>query len=120
MRLFFACAFFGTLAAAFDSSYTINTVAGSGWVGDNGPATSAILLQAEGIAADASGNVYIADAANHRVRKLSRSGVITTVAGTGVPGFSGDGGPASAAQLNSPYGLAYDSHGNLCIADLGN
>jgi uncharacterized protein (TIGR03437 family) len=120
MRLFFACAFFGTLAAAFDATYTISTVAGSGWVGDNGPATSAILVQAEGIAADASGNLYVSDAANHRVRKLSPSGIITTVAGTGVAGFSGDGGPAVAAQLNAPYGLAADSHGNLYIADLGN
>jgi uncharacterized protein (TIGR03437 family) len=120
MRLFFACAFFGTLAAASDVTYTISTVAGSGWVGDNGPATSAILVQAEGIATDASGNLYVSDAANHRVRKLSPSGIITTVAGTGVAGFSGDGGPAVAAQLNAPYGLAADSHGNLYIADLGN
>jgi uncharacterized protein (TIGR03437 family) len=121
MRPLFACAFFfSAVAAAFDTSYTISTAAGSSWVGDNGPATSAILLQAEGIAADSSGNVYIADAANHRVRRLARSGVITTVAGTGVAGFSGDGGPASAAQLNSPYGLACDSRGNLYIADLGN
>jgi uncharacterized protein (TIGR03437 family) len=121
MRPLFACAFFfSAVAAAFDASYTISTAAGSSWVGDNGPATSAILLQAEGIATDSSGNVYIADAANHRVRRLARSGVITTVAGTGVAGFSGDSGPARAAQLNSPYGLACDSRGNLYIADLGN
>src|SRR5712691_4919971 len=120
MRLFFACAFLSTVAPAFDVPYTITTVAGSDWVGDSGPATSAILLQAEGIAADSGGNVYIADAANHRVRKLSRSGAISTVAGTGVRGFSGDGGPASAAQLNSPYGLVFDFRGNLYIADLGN
>jgi uncharacterized protein (TIGR03437 family) len=120
MRPLFACAFFSAVAAAFDVSYTISTAAGSGWVGDNGPGAGAILLQAEGVAADPSGNLYIADAADHRVRKLSRSGVITTVAGTGVPGLSGDGGPAGAAQLSSPYGLACDSLGNLCIADLGN
>ena len=121
MRPLFACAFFfSAVAAAFDASYTISTAAGSSWVGDNGPATSAILLQSEGIAADSSGNIYIADAANHRVRRLARSGVITTVAGTGAAGFSGDGGPAVAAQLNSPYGLACDSRGNLYIADLGN
>jgi len=102
------------------SSYTINTVAGSDWVGDGGPPTSAILLQSEGIVTDGSGNLYIADAGDHRVRKVAANGVIETVAGTGVFGFSGDGGPAAQAQLNSPYGLALDAQGNLYIADLGN
>ena len=106
-----------TLAAG---SYTINTIAGSAWVGDGGPATSALLLQAEGIVSDAAGNLYIADAADHRVRRVDSSGTITTVAGTGSPGFSGDGGPASQAQLNSPYGLALDAQGSLYVADLGN
>ena len=119
MRLFFALLFPAVFATA-GVSYTINTIAGSDWVGDNGAATAAILLQADGIAADAAGNTYIADAANHRIRKVSRAGTITTIAGTGVPGFSGDGGPAAAAQLNSPYGLAFDGFGNLYIADLGN
>ncbi|HML18265.1 MAG TPA: hypothetical protein VK419_14645, partial [Bryobacteraceae bacterium] len=100
--------------------YTISTVAGSAWVGDDGPATAAILAQAEGIAFDASGNMYVADAGNHRVRKITHAGVITTFAGTGMAGFSGDGGPASAAQLNSPYGLMFDGAGDLLIADLGN
>lgn len=112
--------FLSGLAPAADSGYSINTVAGSSWVGDGGPATSAILLQAEGLAADAAGNLYIADAADQRVRKVSPGGVIQTVAGTGVRGFAGDGGPATSAQLNSPYGLACDAKGNLYIADLGN
>jgi uncharacterized protein (TIGR03437 family) len=106
--------------AAAGSSYSISTVAGSSWVGDGGPATSAILLQAEGLASDAAGNLYIADAADQRVRKVTPGGVIQTVAGTGVRGFAGDGGPATSAQLNSPYGLACDAKGNLYIADLGN
>ncbi len=101
-------------------SYTISTVAGSDWVGENVPATSAILLQAEGIATDLKGNIYISDAANHRVRCISPNGIIRTIAGTGIAGFAGDNGPASSAQLNSPYGLALDFAGNLYIADLGN
>jgi uncharacterized protein (TIGR03437 family) len=101
-------------------SYSISTVAGSDWVGENVPATSAILLQAEGIAMDTVGNIYISDANNHRVRCVSPNGLIRTIAGNGIAGFAGDGGPASASQLNSPYGLAFDLSGNLYIADLGN
>lgn len=104
---------------AATTAYTIATAAGSDWVGDGGAATAGILLQAQGIATDFNGNLYVSDAVDHRVRKISPQGVIATIAGTGEPGFSGDGGPASAAQLNSPYGLAY-SRGNLYIADLGN
>src|ERR1700733_3583123 len=100
------------------SSYAIDTVAGSDWVGDGDPPTTAILLQSEGMATDGSGNLYIADAGDHRVRKVASNGLIQTVAGTGVFGFSGDGGPATQAQLNSPYGLALDAQGNLYIADL--
>ena len=100
--------------------YTAAVLAGSDGVGDNGPATQALLFQAEGLATDPFGNIYIADAQGHRVRQVSPSGVIRTIAGTGQSGFSGDGGPASAAQLNSPYGLAMDNRGNLYIADLGN
>jgi sugar lactone lactonase YvrE len=100
--------------------YTIDTFAGSDFTGDQGMATLAILHQAEGIAFDFAGNLYIADAADHRIRKVTRAGVITTFAGTGIPGFSGDGGPAAAAQLNSPYGLLFDGLGDLFVADLGN
>jgi uncharacterized protein (TIGR03437 family) len=101
-------------------TYVVITAAGSDWVGDLGPATQALLFQAEGLATDAAGNLYIAEALGHRVRQVSPGGVIRTIAGTGQPGFSGDGGPANAAQLNAPYGLALDSRGNLYIADLGN
>ena len=118
MRLLFAI--LAVRALAGDVSYRIETVAGSDYVGDHGPATSAILLQADGIAADGAGSLYISDAASHRVRKISTSGIITTYAGTGIAGFSGDSGPAASAQLNAPYGIAVDGGGNLYIADLGN
>src|SRR5207253_10239200 len=68
----------------------------------------------------ASGNLFVSDLGNHRVRKISTGGVITTVAGNGAPGFSGDGGPATAAQLRNPAGIAIDPAGNLIIADYGN
>lgn len=100
--------------------YVISTVAGSGWIGDGGPASQAILRQPGGVAADANGNIYIAETGGHRVRKMDRSGAITTLAGTGVAGFSGDGGPAAQAQMASPYGVAADIAGNVYIADLGN
>ncbi|HEX5432334.1 MAG TPA: hypothetical protein VFW83_10220 [Bryobacteraceae bacterium] len=120
MRLFFACFVLLFSLTGRAQVYTISTIAGSDWVGDGGPATSAIVLQAEGLAADGDGNLYIADAADQRVRRVAPDGTISTVAGTGIRGFSGDGGPAAAAQLNSPYGLAFDTRGNLYIADLGN
>jgi uncharacterized protein (TIGR03437 family) len=102
------------------ASYIIQTVAGTNDVGNGGTALSTAFSQPEGIAVDHSGNVYVADAAVHQVRKIAADGSIQTVAGTGVAGFGGDGGPASAALLNQPYGLALDSAGNLYIADLGN
>lgn len=102
------------------ASFTINTIAGSDWVGDGGAASRAILIQPQGLATDGRGNLYIADAGDHRVRKVGADGTIETVAGTGIRGFSGDGGPATGAQLDSPYGLALDAQDNLYIADLGN
>jgi uncharacterized protein (TIGR03437 family) len=90
-----------------------------GFSGDNGPATSAQVGGPRGLAVDSAGNVYIADSYANRVRKVS-NGVITTVAGNGTPGFSGDNGPAISAQLAQPFGLAVDSAGNLYIADWGN
>src|ERR1035441_335712 len=89
-------------------------------MGDGGPATAAQISTIQGIAIDRWGNLYLSDTANHRVRKISAGGVITTLAGTGAPGFSGDGGPATSAQLNFPYGLAADLAGNLYVADYGN
>ena len=105
------------LLADTPTTYTIQTVAGTDFVGDGGVATTAILSQPEGIAVDAAGNIYVADADDNRVRRISTSGVIQTIAGTGHAGFSGDGGPGSSAQINQPYGLALDAAGNLYIAD---
>ena len=97
----------------------IHTVAGTGvngYSGDGAAATKATLNTPTGVVVDKSGNYYIADSFNHCVRKVS-GGVITTIAGTGIPGYNGDGIAASAAQLNYPYGLALDGTGNLYIAD---
>ncbi len=110
------------------ASGTITTIAGSGttgyagggYSGDGGPATDARLNYPSGVAVDAAGNLYIADGNNHRVRKVSTSGTITTVAGNGNRGYSGDGGPAINADLDSPYGVAVDTVGNLYIADTDN
>jgi uncharacterized protein (TIGR03437 family) len=105
------------------SNGVIATVAGNGtygFGGDNGQAINAELYQPEGLAVDSSGNLYIADTSNSRVRKVSTSGVITTVAGNGTPSFAGDGAAATSAELDEPIGLALDSAGNLYIADLAN
>jgi pimeloyl-ACP methyl ester carboxylesterase len=101
----------------------ITTVAGNGtpgYSGDNGIATSAELNWPYGVAVDASGNIYIADDQNHLIRKVSPGGIITTVAGDGTRGYSGDNGPAISAELNWPSGVAVDVFGNLYIADTGN
>jgi uncharacterized protein (TIGR03437 family) len=105
---------------AADVTYSIQTIAGSDYVGDGGTAALAQIGSAEGLAIDSAGNLYVSDAIDHRVRKIAPGGVITTVAGTGRPGFGGDGGQADAAQLKTPYGIAVDADGNLYIADLGN
>ncbi len=88
-----------------------------GYMGDNGPATSAELFIPQGIIRDTAGNTYMADAGNHVVRKIDPSGVITTIAGTGAAGNSGDGFAATAALLNFPVGVATDTSGNIYISD---
>src|SRR6202043_538786 len=102
----------------------ITTVAGNGtagFAGDGGAATSAQLKGPTGIAVDSTGNLYIADQANNRVRKVAAAtGVITTVAGNGTAGFSGDGAAATSAELYSPTDLTFDSTGNLYISDNAN
>jgi uncharacterized protein (TIGR03437 family) len=101
----------------------ISTVAGNGteaYSGDGGPASLAQLDIPWGVVADSGGNLYISDSGNHTIRKIALSGVITTVAGTGIAGYSGDGGPAAGAQFNTPLGIAMDAGGNLYVADCHN
>ncbi len=102
----------------------ISTVAGNGtaqqFSGDGGPATSAAIWGPDAVAVDGSGNLFIADNINRRIRRVSTGGIITTVAGSGNSGFSGDGGQATNASLWNPYGIALDSSGNLFIADNAN
>lgn len=100
----------------------ITTIAGNGtggYSGDNIPATAASLFSPNDICFDKWGNLYIADNQNWRVRKIAPTGIITTFAGTGITGSSGDGGPATLAQLSIPSGIAADDFGNIYIADRG-
>ncbi len=101
----------------------ITTVAGNGnrgYGGDGGLATEAQLYYPEGMAVDNLGNLYIADSANHCVRKVDANGIISTFVGSGIEGYSGDGGPAAQAQLNQPVDVAVDFMGNIYIGDEGN
>src|SRR5579872_4398474 len=101
-------------------SYLVTTVAGSNRLLDGHPAKTVPLRYPYGVAQDAGGNAYIADNNDNRIRKVDASGVITTVAGNGTAGFSGDNGPAAQAMLNGPQGVKLDGKGNLFVADYGN
>jgi Bacterial Ig-like domain (group 3)/NHL repeat len=104
-------------------SRTANTTAGTGavgYTGDTGQATAATLANPAAVAYDAAGNLYLADANNHVIREISTSGIITTIAGTGIEGYSGDGAAATTAQLDTPTGIAVDASGNIYIADSHN
>lgn len=101
----------------------ISTVAGtgtSGLSGDGGPATSARLRRVRDVAVDAAGNLYIADEQNHRIRRVSAAGTMTTFAGTGTSGYSGDGGAPSAARVAGPRGVEVTPAGQVLISDTGN
>lgn len=101
----------------------ISTVAGTGtagYTGDGGPATAAKLTTPASVRGDNSGNLYISDYGNNVIRKISASGIITTIGGDGTSGFSGDGGPATAAKLNGPADIYRDGSGNIYIADRNN
>jgi uncharacterized repeat protein (TIGR03803 family) len=106
-----------------DTNGIITTAAGNGtagYSGDGGVAANAELSYPQGLAVDVNGNLFLADADNNRIRKLDTNGIITTVAGNGTWGYSGDGGPANHAELDSPADVAVDTTGNLFIADSGN
>jgi len=106
-----------------DTNGIITTIAGNstpGFSGDGGPAISAELQNVSGVAFDAAGNIYLADRSNARIRKIALDGTISTIAGTGVAGFSGDGGPAVNAQVYSPNSVTLDAAGNIYIADTSN
>ncbi len=101
----------------------ISTVAGSrrpDFSGDGGPATAATLYVPTSVAVDKGGSLYITDTGNERIRKVTPEGIISTLAGTGKAGFAGDGGPATGAALNKPYGIAVDAAGNVYVTDAGN
>jgi uncharacterized protein (TIGR03437 family) len=105
-----------------DLSGTITTFAGNGTPGsggDGGPAANAAITLPSGLAFDSAGNLYIGDASAARIRKVGATGIISTIVGTGTPGFSGDGGPAVSAQTNGPQGLAFDAKGNLYFSEFG-
>jgi glucose/arabinose dehydrogenase len=122
----------GSFFVADDSNYAvrrvspagvITTVAGTGvagYSGDGGSATSARLGEVRDVAVDSAGNIYIADEQNHRIRRVSTSGIITTFAGTGTSGFSGDGGAPQAARVAGPRGVEVTPAGDVLIADTGN
>jgi uncharacterized protein (TIGR03437 family) len=117
--------YFGSLHSIFkvDLSGSLTRIAGTGragYSGDGGPATAAQFQYPNGIVADPQGNLYVSDRSVHVIRRISSGGIVSTIAGTGAAGFLGDGGPATAAQLNLPAGLALDSSGNLYVADSGN
>ncbi|HVK84310.1 MAG TPA: hypothetical protein VM513_09385 [Kofleriaceae bacterium] len=113
----------GLVVRRVDTTGIVTTIAGTGtdgYSGDGGPAVAASMGRPFGLAVDGLGNVYIADGDNHRIRKIDLDGIITTFAGTGTAGYSGDGGLATSAQLSRPGGVAVDGLGNVYIADSSN
>src|SRR6185437_1974019 len=109
-----------SLGANAQNIYTYAGTGTGGYTGDGGQATAAQMKQPQQSALDANGNLYVADRANNVIRKISSTGIISTVAGNGTAGFSGDGGAATAAKMNVPLALAFDATGNMYICDGNN
>ena len=119
---YYVADYLNNLVRKVDTNGVITSFAGSGTIGysgDGGPALGAQLSTVHGLAADAAGNVYISDTANAVIRKVDTNGIITTFAGSGVRGFGGNSGAAINAEFTSPAGLAFDTEGNLYVADVG-
>jgi len=107
----------------YSQAYLVTNIAGQrtpGYTGDGGPATIANLGNPTSVYADNTGNIYISDWGNSRLRVVNSAGIISTFAGNGIYGYSGDGGPATSAELNGPMGIFVDAYGNVYIADIGN
>lgn len=125
VKRYFFVAMLVLTSAASTLAQTVTTIAGNGatgflsgsYGGDGGPATAALLYYPGGLDYDAAGNLYIADSRNHRIRKIDAAGIITTYAGTGLAGYSGDGGPATAAEMSYPESIAFDAAGNMYFSD---
>jgi glucose/arabinose dehydrogenase len=117
MKSLAICTLFLGVTLEAQTYYLITTLAGSGEAGDGGPVASAWLGAPAGVAADSAGNLYVAEPRRCRVRRVTPAGIIDTYAGSGVCAYGGDNGPATAAQLVEPWGLAVDGAGNLYIAD---
>src|SRR5580698_4783266 len=111
----------GLVVPLFGQGLTVTTVAGDGvlgFAGDNGPALNSEIWAIAGIAVDNAGNIYFSDTGNSRIRKVNAAtGIITTIAGNSIRGYSGDGGPATSASLQFPHGIAVDGNGNVYIGD---
>lgn len=120
LKYLFTLVCFAIPVDSWAQSYTLTTFAGADRLGDGRQATTVPLRDPYGAAQDAEGNIYISDRDDHRIRKVSPAGVISTIAGTGRPGFGGDGGPATAAFLNTPTVVQLDNRGSLFFVDYNN
>jgi trimeric autotransporter adhesin len=120
---FFVADYVNSAIRKISAAGVISTYAGTttrGYGGDGAAATAAMMQRPASLALDNAGNLYIADAADNRIRKVDTGGIISTVAGTGAAGYTGDGAAAVAATFNTPTGIAIDNGGNLYVADSGN